>query len=149
MTQTDTRGRAAKRMEILRQVAEASDAFYLHAQDMASQIRHQSPKASTSQMRNLETLANSTRNVTHVFDLVKTQVGRKHLPREAGQDLLTALSEMGASARRIAASAGDESLTSHVHLQLCREYLRHLTAQFEYEMPTVLRHESGRDDEGR
>ena len=133
MTQTDVRERARRRMEVLRQVAEASEAFYPDAQALAKQIRRELPDVKKAQIRKLEVFANATRNVTHVFDLLKTQVGREHLPRQAGEDLLNAVSEMGSAARRIAANAGDESLTAHVHLHLCREYLRHLTAHFEYE----------------
>jgi hypothetical protein len=130
MIQSDILDRAPRRTSILRQVAEVSDAFYPAAQGMAGQMGRD---VSTSQIRNLEVLANSTRNVTHVLDLVKTQTGRGHLPRRAGEDLLNALTEMREVARRIATGVGDEGLTRQVHLELCREYLRHLSAHFDYQ----------------
>lgn len=127
--------RARRQIEILRRVAEISDVFYPEAEALAKQLRDQSQKLRPSQLRNLETLANSSGAVSHIFDLVKTQIGRGKLPREAGQVLLDTLGELQDAGRRVAADSAEGDLARRVHLLLCREFLKHLVAHFTFLKP--------------
>lgn len=98
-----------------------------------------------AQMRNLETLAYTTDKVSDITDLVKRSIGRDLASRgwardNIGVDVLTALEALRADAKKVVAGLRDEfsdlpdddDLVRRVHLELCREFAMHLTAEFLY-----------------
>lgn len=115
------------------------------------------PKVGKAQVRNVENLAYSTDKVSDVMDLLKTLIGRdstgeRWAHKSVGKTLLDALTGLRGNADRIAdrlreyGDAWDDDLARRIHLQLCREYLRHLSASFEYYKPGVADGGSGDSD---
>ncbi len=97
-----------------------------------------------SQVRNLENLAYTTNKVSDITDLLKKSVGRDSRNRgwasdNLGQELIARLEALRAEADRIIKtlpdelrSSADDDLPRRVHLELCRELVKHLTAEFMY-----------------
>lgn len=130
----------ALRVALDRAVARASDAFDKRAQDYAVQLV--STKLNKTQVRGLETLASTTDKVSDITDWLKLRVGRDSKREEwakdgVGRDLVTTLEELRTDAQKIVAELSrsyptDPDLERLVHLRLCREFLKHLAAHFEY-----------------
>jgi hypothetical protein len=101
-------------------------------------------KLDTAQIRNLENLAYTTDKVSDITDLIKKQIGRDSQRRKwasdnVGQDLIVALEALRVEADEIVKNLPDEvrgaidaDLPRRVHLDLCREFVKHLTAEFLY-----------------
>jgi hypothetical protein len=95
-----------------------------------------------SQIRNLENLAYTTNKVSDITDLLKKLIGRDSKERRwakenAGQDVIAALEALRADADRIVKGISehaqgeiDPDLARRVHLELCREFIKHLAAEF-------------------
>lgn len=124
-------------------VARASDRMADSARDLASQIAKVS-KLELGQVRNIDTLAATTDKVSDVLDLLKKLIGRDGRGERwanggVGQTLLSKLESLHDEAKQIADQlkaypfAYDDDLPRRIHLQLCREYLRHISANFEYQ----------------
>lgn len=133
-------GQIALRVALDRAIARKSDEYDREAQKYAEQLI--ATKLDKSQVRGLETLANTTDKVSDITDWLKLRVGRDS-KREGwakdgiGRDLLTTLEGLRNDARRIVDGlakdyATDPDLERQVHLRLCREFLKHLAAHFEY-----------------
>ncbi len=113
-----------------------------------------------TQVRSLENLAYGTDKISDITDWIKRQIGRAAKDKpwcrdNVGQDLLTTLVSLRSKADRIAAELGkepflaeavDDDLPRRIHLDLCRELIRHLTAEFLYVAKTREKeHELDRD----
>lgn len=132
--------------ELRFQVAKASDDERVadSARQLAERLA-QIPreKLDLAQVRGVESLAYSTDKVSDLTDLLKKRIGRdsrgERWAREGvGQTLIKELEDLRERANKIADAlkkydlAYDNDLARRVHLRLCREYIRHLVANFEY-----------------
>ncbi|MCR4407437.1 MAG: hypothetical protein NUW24_11035 [Anaerolineae bacterium] len=128
------------RVALDRAIARKSDEYDGEAQRYADQLK--GTKLDKTQVRGLETLASTTDKVSDITDWLKLRVGRdserKGWAKEGiGRDLLTTLEGLRGDAGKIVAElprdhATDPDLERQVHLRLCREFLKHLAAHFEY-----------------
>ncbi len=123
-------------------VARESDRMADSARGLAGQMAKVG-KLELGQVRNVDTLAASTDKVSDVLDLLKKLIGRdgrgERWARDGvGQSLLSKLEGLRDEARQIAeqlrvyGDAYDDDLPRRIQLQLCREYVRHVAANFEY-----------------
>lgn len=130
----------ALRVVLDQAIARASDGYDKRAQDYAGRLT--GTKLDKTQVRGLETMASTTDRVSDITDWLKLRVGRDS-KREGwakegiGRDLVTTLADLRNDAKKIVAelsrtSPVDPDLERRVHLRLCREFLRHLAAHFEY-----------------
>jgi hypothetical protein len=136
----------ALRVALERAIARKSDGYDQRARQYADQLV--GTKLDKTQIRGLETLASTTDKVSDITDWLKLRVGRDS-KREGwakegiGRDLVNELEGLRNDARRIVdelrAGEGtafaylvDPDLERQVHLRLCREFLKHLAAHFEY-----------------
>jgi hypothetical protein len=91
-----------------------------------------------SQIRNLENLAYTTDKISDITDLLKKLIGRDTRGRRwakdgIGQEIIGALEGLRGEADTIAANQLDADLPRRVHLELCREFVKHLAAEFIYQ----------------
>jgi hypothetical protein len=136
----------ALRVALERAIARKSDEYDRRAREYADRLT--STKLDKTQVRGLETLASTTDKVSDITDWLKLRVGRDS-KREGwakdgvGRDLVTELEGLRRDARKIVdelrvgegialAYPVDPDLERQVHLRLCREFLKHLAAHFEY-----------------
>ena len=136
----------ALRVALERAIARKSDEYDRLAREYADRLT--STKLDKTQVRGLETLASTTDKVSDITDWLKLRVGRDS-KREGwakdgvGRDLVTELEGLRRDARKIVdelrvgegialAYPVDPDLERQVHLRLCREFLKHLAAHFEY-----------------
>jgi hypothetical protein len=104
-------------------------------------------KLDNSQIRNLENLAYTTDKISDITDLLKKLIGRDSRGRgwaseNTGQEVIAALEGLRPEADKIVRNipdhmrgAIDADLPRRVHLELCREFVKHLTAEFMYNKP--------------
>jgi len=100
-----------------------------------------------SQIRNLENVAYTTDKISDITDLLKKLIGRDTKSKrwakdDLGSQLIKALGELRKEANQIVkdlkekrsdlSEVIDDDLARRVHLELCREYVKHLAAQFLY-----------------
>jgi hypothetical protein len=133
------------RLAVRREVGKASDKLAPEVQTPAESMTR-APKLDTTQVRKLENLAYSTDKVSDITDFLKRQIGRSaHRERwrydQVGLMVLDALTDLRRQAERIVkelrdnqdlSMAVDDDLPRRVHLALCREYVKHLVAEFLY-----------------
>lgn len=123
-------------------IAKESDSMADSARDLAGRMADV-VKLELGQVRNVETLAASTDKVSDILDLLKKLIGRdgrgeRWAQNGVGQMLLSKLEGLRDDAKKIAdqlksyPEAYDDDLPRRIQLQLCREYLRHVAANFEY-----------------
>jgi hypothetical protein len=136
----------ALRVALERAIARKSDEYDQSARRYADQLV--GTKLDKTQIRGLETLASTTDKVSDITDWLKLRVGRdsgrdRWAKEGIGRDLVNELEGLRNDARRIVdelrAGEGtafaypvDPDLERQVHLRLCREFLKHLAAHFEY-----------------
>jgi len=127
----------ALRVALERAIARKSDEYDQSARQYAYQLV--GTKLDKTQVRGLETLASTTDKVSDITDWLKLRVGRDagrdHWAKEGiGRDLVTELEGLRNDAKKIVQelSQRDPDLERQVHLRLCREFLKHLAAHFEY-----------------
>lgn len=127
----------ARRVRLEQMISRKSDQFAEQAKQLA--LRLADADLGKTQPRGLESLANATDKVSDITDWLKLRVGRdgrrKGWAKDGvGRDLLSALEGLRSDANQMAAEPGspEEDLARQLHLQLCREFLRHLAAHFEY-----------------
>ncbi len=132
-------------LAIRREIARTSDDISSLVQEPA-EIMAQAPKLDITQVRNLENLAYCTDKVSDITDLLKQQIGRPKSDerwrfREIGDMVMAHLATLRARAGQIVESLGqtehyqqviDNDLVRRIHLELCREYVKHLTAEYLY-----------------
>ncbi len=130
----------ALRVALDRAIARASDEYDERARRYASQLV--GTKLDKTQVRGLEALACTTDKVTDITDWLKLRVGRdsgrdRWAKDGIGRDLLSELEGLRSDAKEIVANLSkthslDPDQERQVHLRLCREFLKHLAAHFEY-----------------
>ncbi len=156
-TQQQERGRQEQllRQAVRRKVAQTSDALASDGEALDVKVPNvkapaeklaKAPKLDTTQVRKLENLAYSTDKVSDITDWLKRQIGRssegeRWRYEQAGLMVLDALSKLRDRADDIVkdlrgderyGAAIDDDLPRRVHLELCREYVKHLAAEFLY-----------------
>jgi hypothetical protein len=136
----------ALRVALERAIARKSDDYDQSARQYAGQLV--GTKLDKTQVHGLETLASTTDKVSDITDWLKLRVGRDS-KREGwakegiGRDLVSKLEGLRRDAKEIVdklrvgegtafAYQVDPDLERQVHLRLCREFLKHLAAHFEY-----------------
>jgi len=127
----------ALRVALERAIARKSDGYDQRARQYADQLV--GTKLDKTQIRGLETLAGTTDKVSDITDWLKLRVGRdsgreRWAKEGIGRDLVNQLEGLRNDAKKIAQGLGrgDPDLERQVHLRLCREFLKHLAAHFEY-----------------
>lgn len=134
------------RQAVRRKVAQVSEALALASDVKAPAESLANAKLDTTQVRKLENLAYSTDKVSDITDWLKRQIGRSNEGErwrydQAGLMVLDALSALRRQAESIVkdlrsserySAAIDDDLPRRVHLELCREYVKHLVAEFLY-----------------
>lgn len=144
MASSETHRDQLRRIATRHKIAQRSDVYFGQAQALADLAVGADLR--TSQVRNLETLAYSTDKVSDLLDLVKKQTGRSRSGKgwryqDLGESLLNALAELKGDAQEIGQVVGQayaplpEDYERQVHLELCREYLKHLAAHYLYSRP--------------
>jgi len=133
--------------ELRSRVARESDALADSTRQLAGRLAEiPRDKLDLAAVRNVENLAYSTDKVSDLTDLLKKLIGRdgrgERWAREGvGPSLLNALEGLRDRATRIADTMQkyqrayqeyESDLPRRIHLLLCREYVRHLVANFEY-----------------
>ena len=130
--------------DLRHRVAQESDHMADNARQLAGRLAEiPRDRLDKTAVRNIENLAYSTDKVSDLTDLLKKLIGRD-IGRQrwarggVGQSLLSTLEGLRESANRIAGhlkqyeAVYDDDLPRRIHLRLCREYVRHLAANFEY-----------------
>lgn len=138
----EQQGRLARHL-IQREIAKASDGFFKSAESPAEKLR--AAGLDNSQVRGLENIAYCTDRLSDIYDFLKKQMGRpgklgpKWRHDNVGRDLLDALTGLSRNAGDIAnivhseyPAALDEDAERRIHLDLCREYLKHVAAHYQY-----------------
>lgn len=98
-----------------------------------------------TQVRNLENIAYSTGKLSDIYDFLKKQMGRpgdlgQQWRRDGvGQRLLKELSDLRTDAKNIVEEVKkayqegiEDDTVRQVHLMLCREYIKHVAAHYQY-----------------
>lgn len=126
------KGDIFRRLRLRHEIAAVSDRYADRAIELAEQMQNEKKKPTPTQVRGLENVAYSTDKVSDIFDLVKKQTGRERWSLELGESLLAELGECQRDARHIAGAVDpeDSDLPRRVHLLLCREFIKHLSAHF-------------------
>jgi hypothetical protein len=130
----------ALRVALSQAIAGKSDEYDRRAQEYASRLT--GTKLDKTQVRGLESLACTTDKVSDITDWLKLRVGRdsgreRWAKDGVGRDLFAELDGLRNDAQKIAAALSrtyslDADQERQVHLRLCREFLKHLAAHFEY-----------------
>ena len=130
----------ALRVALSQAIAGKSDEYDRRAQEYASRLT--GTKLDKTQVRGLESLACTTDKVSDITDWLKLRVGRdsgreRWAKDGVGRDLFAELDGLRNDAQKIAAALSrtyslDPDQERQVHLRLCREFLKHLAAHFEY-----------------
>ncbi len=124
------------RIKMLREVALRADGFYDKAEKLGRKAAEELTDKKSSQIKGLEGIANSALKTSDVFDFIKTRTARQEKWQAWGPDLLEYLSRDLRTARRTICTQleidpeGIDGL--EVHLMLIREFVRQLTAHYEY-----------------
>lgn len=129
---SDTR----KRLQIRREVAEQADSFYDQAETLGQVAAQQITDRHRSQITGLENIANIAMKVADVLDYIKIQSARRGHWRELGPALLkTVKTDLKLRKETVCshlALEADSRDGQYIHLQLIREFVRQLAAQYEY-----------------
>lgn len=140
---------------IRRKVALKSDAYYDDAKPFGEIAEQAFGKTSKSQINSLENIANSATRVADILDFIKRQTGRSKEGQRWRNDLLgkKLVDKFEQTLRRDAEELWDEisqTVPDHylqeadqqtIHIRLCREFIRHLSAHYLY---TTSIHEAAR-----
>jgi hypothetical protein len=135
------------RIKMLREVALRADGFYDRAEKLGQKAAKALTDRKSSQIKNLEGIANSALKTSDIFDFIKTRTARDGRQSNAerkrgwhqenlGPDLLKYLSQgLSIQRRNICGqlnidTEGIDGL--EVHLMLIREFVRQLAAHYEY-----------------
>jgi hypothetical protein len=133
----------SRQMQIVRAVALAADGFYEDAKQLGETAAACFTGGRRSQITGLESLANSAIKVSDILDYIKKQVGKdsdkpeKQTWRKSdfGKQLLDYLEK---NLRReldtlsLSPPSTDRAEQQRVHLMLIREFVRQLSAHYEY-----------------
>ena len=127
----------ALRVALEHAIARKSDEYDQRVREYADRLT--GTKLDKTQIRGLETLASTTDKVYDITDWLKLRVGRdsgreRWAKESIGRDLVNELEGLRNDAKKImqGLGQGEPDLERQVHLRLCREFLKHLAAHFEY-----------------
>jgi hypothetical protein len=127
----------ALRVALEHAIARKSDEYDQRVREYADRLT--GTKLDKTQVRGLETLASTTDKVSDITDWLKLRVGRdsgreRWAKESIGRDLVNELEGLRNDAKKImqGLGQGEPDLERQVHLRLCREFLKHLAAHFEY-----------------
>ncbi len=146
-TDTKRHEQTLLRVALRNAIAQASDEQLEQDQFQQLAQRLANTKLDNSQFRNLENLAYTTDKISDITDLLKKLTGRDSRGRgwaseNLGQQVIFALVDLRKKADDIVKNipdhmrgAIDADLPRRVHLELCRELVKHLTAEFMYKKP--------------
>lgn len=138
------RDHALLRVALRGAIARASDEQLEQSRPRLLAERLAKTRLDNAQIRNLENLAYTTDKVSDITDLLKKLIGRDSRGRgwandNLGEEVIAALVALRAEADQIVKNipdqlrgAVDDDLPRRVHLDLCREFVKHLTAAFMY-----------------
>ena len=144
MSEGIQRERALLRVALRAAIARASDKQLEESRTRPLAERLAKTRLDNAQIRNLENLAYTTDKVSDITDLLKKLIGRDSRGRgwaneNVGRDVIAALEVLRAEADQIVKDIPDPlrgvvdaDLPRRVHLDLCREFVKHLTAEFMY-----------------
>lgn len=129
------------RVERDRLIAQKSDEF---ARESAREIAISlvGSDLDKTQVRGLESLAATTDKISEITDWLKIRIGRdakgvRWSYKGTGHQLLAKMENLRTEAKEIVKELKEYSMGKdferQVQLQLCREFLKHLSAHFEYE----------------
>ncbi len=151
--QTKQIAEIVKRVKLDLEISKKSDEYAQgQTRDIAISLSEKECEIDKAQVRGLENLANTTGKISEITDWLKIRIGRdtkgkKWRFKGIGQELLTALENLRTDAKQIAKTlsqyASDADFERRVHLQLCREFLMHVSAYYEYEQRN-LEHEQSK-----
>lgn len=137
------RAERAYRLALDRALDRRSDKLY-NDQTLTGLAEQSRKRLKDTQMRHLERLAYGTDRLADLFDYVKGQVGKDKEGKGwnkggFGTSLLEALRKLDGEAKTVLTTVrqdsghqGPEDALRQIHLALCREYVRHLTAHYFY-----------------
>jgi hypothetical protein len=128
-----------------RRISARSDSYYDDTKALGD-IACEAFRQSKAQIRNLENIANSAVQVTDILDFVKRQTGRSKPSvqwcyLDLGQKLLNRLDESLRKEAQVIFDNLTNEIENHqmgiddlrrIHLFLCREFIRHLSAHYLY-----------------
>jgi len=127
----------ALRVALEHAIARKSDEYNQRVREYADRLT--GTKLDKTQVRGLETLASTTDKVSDITDWLKLRVGRdsgreRWAKESIGRYLVNELEGLRNDAKKImqGLGQGEPDLERQVHLRLCREFLKHLAAHFEY-----------------
>ena len=137
--------RQQRRMSILREVAYRADLFYGDAKKLGQKAAQALTRKKRSQITGLEATANSALKTSDVFDFIKLRTARQKewQGNRLGAELLAYLKDTLREERNIICNNlnvdSDSAVGLQVHLLLIREFVRQLSAHYEYacEFPEV------------
>lgn len=148
MDEDSQRANAVLRVRLRAAIARASDEQLEGFRPRILGERLNKTRLEQSQVRNLENLAYTTDKISDITDLLKKLIGRdsrgtRWAQDNIGPELITALEALRAEADHIVDEIRDQlggkvggkvdpDLPRRVHLELCREFVKHLTAEFLY-----------------
>jgi len=142
---------AIARFNNLDSASRYADALHRVWADLKMKDDRQAFELFENQMRSLQILAHQTFSVADIIDFLKFRVGRDSAQTNwardgIGRELVAELQGLRNDAKAIVAELSknyppDPDLERQVHLRLCREFLKHLAAHFEY-LKTKERRES-------
>lgn len=128
-----------QRMEMLREVALYADkeTFYAKAEELGKKAAGALTRSKRSQITGLEAVANSALKTSDVFDFIKVRSARHKEWHSWGPELLKYFrGELGKQRRQICQETlkiNPQSVDGlYVHLLLIREFVRQLSAHYEY-----------------
>lgn len=131
---------------IRKRVSAASDSYYEDAKVLGEAAWHAFEEKSRSQVAGLETIANSATRVADILDFIKRQTGRAKRDQKwrygkFGENLLEKLDQRLRKDAQAIFENVQRDITSHqlheddqrrIHILLCREFIRHLSAHYLY-----------------
>lgn len=148
MDEATQRSNTVLRVRLRAAIARASDEQLEGFRPRILAERLSRTKIDLSQIRNLENLAYTTPKISDITDLLKKLIGRdsqgvRWAKENIGRELIEALQALRPQADSIVDEIRDELLSKlnldidpdlprQVQLDLCREFIKHLTAEFLY-----------------
>lgn len=130
------------RLQIVREVSLVADQdeFYNQAEKLGQVAAQKMTSRHRSQITDLENVANTALKVTDVLNHIKNQTARRNYWQDLGPDLLKFVqNDLGKRKKEICSTLSfspDTRLGQQVHLYLIREFIRQLTAHYEYQAAT-------------
>lgn len=124
--------------------AQASEPHSGAAEQFAKELAGTKLKKTT--VRGLESLAWSTDSVADILDYIKMRAGRDRGQHEwasggVGIRLANFLEGLKPHAKKFYEDNKTEGDVRELHLQLCREFIKHLTALYEFHLSGAKTHE--------